>query len=279
MTTFQRQARPHTIGEVLRRRWPIPLHEVDILLAHTLHCNPVFIYSHPEQALTNKQWRALQQTIKRRRQNEPIAYITKHKEFFGLDFTVTPAVLIPRPDTELLVETVIAAAPRQAKIADIGTGSGNIAISIKQTRPDCSLYATDISVSALTVARHNAKRLQSAVRFYRGDVLQALPKKLIPALDVICFNAPYLTKAEAKKTGLAYEPQLALTPFGKPTQLIERLLSQAQCLLKPKTLIAFEIGYQQANAVQKLCRHYFPHSIIIIKKDLGGFDRLVLCKI
>lgn len=279
MTTHRRRTQPHAIGEVLRRRWSIPLHEVDILLAHTLRCNPVFMYSHPEQALTKKQWHTLQQAVRRRQQNEPIAYITKHKEFFGLDFTVTPAVLIPRPDTELLVETVIAAAPRQANIADIGTGSGNIAISIKQARPDCSLYATDISASALTVARHNAKRLQSAVRFYRGDVLQALPKKLIPTLDVICFNAPYLTKAEAKKTGLAYEPQLALTPAGKSTQLIERLLSQAQSLLKPKTLIAFEIGYQQANALQKLCRSYFSHSTITIKKDLGGFDRVVLCKL
>lgn len=269
-----------SVGELLQRSWHrVPLHEIDILLAHHLKHDQVFLYSHPEYRLTAPQWQKFQQSVTRRQRGEPIAYITGHKEFFDLDFVVSRAVLIPRPDTELLVETAAALAPAHAVVVDIGTGSGNIAVALKIQRPDCTLLATDISAAALNLARRNAKRHKVNIRFYRGDVLRALPRQLEHKLDLICFNAPYLTKTEARKAGLAFEPHVALTPKGKPCELIERLLQQAQPFLKPTGKILLEIGYNQGKAVQKLCHTYLPHVTTTIKKDLGGFDRVVICSL
>jgi len=254
----------------------VSLHEIDILLSYVLHKPKEFIYGHPQHTLTTSQQTKIFALLKRRRAGEPIAYLTGHKEFYGLDFLVSPAVLIPRPDTELLVEMVLDVCVRtNYTIADIGTGSGNIAITLKHSLPNCTVIATDVSSAALAIAKKNAKHLQTKLQFFQGDVLQALPKRLHHTIDVLIFNAPYLTKTEAKKANLAHEPQLALTAPGQPTELIERLLQQASEFLTPTGHIFLEIGYRQAQQVQKLCHRYFPTAQVSVQKDLGGFDRVV----
>lgn len=263
-------------------RHGVSLHEIDILLSSVLKKTREFIYSHPEYTLTATQFKNLKQYIKRRRAGEPIAYITGSKEFYGLDFIVTPDVLIPRPDTELLVESVLAYADtRKGKLlmADIGTGSGNIAITIKhELQNRCNMIATDISAAAVRVARKNAKRNNTPIQFYTSDVLAKLPKTLYGKIDVLLCNAPYLTKTEARKKNLAFEPQVALTPSGAPTSIIEQLLQQAPAFLTPGAVIFLEMGHRQAKQVHALCKKYFPQAKTTTLKDLGNFDRVVICK-
>lgn len=260
----------------------IPLHEVDIILAGVLKKSREFLYSHPEHSLTEAHIAKLRSQLKRRYNGEPIAYITGIKEFYGLDFIVSPAVLIPRPDTELLVESILAYADSQNRsllMADIGTGSGNIAIAIKhELQNHCSMIASDISITALGIAKKNAVHNKTAIDFYRSDVLKSLPKKYLGKVDVLICNAPYLTKTEARKKNLAFEPQVALTPTGSPTSIIEQLLQQAKTFLKPNGVIFLEMGHRQARQVTALCKKYFPKAKTKTYKDLGKFDRVIVCR-
>lgn len=263
-------------------RQNVPLHEIDIILAAILHKSREFLYSHPEHSLTKAQVAKLTTLLKRRSNGEPVAYITGTKEFYGLDFTVSPAVLIPRPDTELLVESILGYADSQNRplvMADIGTGSGNIAIAVKhELQNRCSMIASDISATAIRIAKKNASHNKTAVEFYTSDVMKNLPKKYYGKLDVLICNAPYLTKTEARKKNLSFEPQVALTPPGSPTSIIEQLLQQAKEFLKPDGVIFLEMGHRQAAQVSTLCKKYFPNSKTTTYKDLGKFDRVVVCK-
>ncbi|MBI4407951.1 MAG: peptide chain release factor N(5)-glutamine methyltransferase [Candidatus Kerfeldbacteria bacterium] len=253
----------------------ISLHEMDILMSFVLRKPKEFVYAHPTYTLSKSQVKKFDTLVQRREQGEPIAYLTGHKEFYGLDFLVNKAVLIPRPSTETLIETVLPALKSKQLICDVGTGSGNIALTLKYLKPNCVVIATDVSASALQVAKQNAKRLKTTVRFYRSNVLRQLPKSLRGKIDIITFNAPYLTKQEASKANLQYEPRIALTPTGSPTSLIEQLLQQASTFLKPTGQIYFEIGHRQAKQVARLCQKYFPAATITVIKDLGGWDRVV----
>lgn len=261
----------------------VPLHEIDIILAAVLKKSREFLYSHPEYPLTKAHITKLTAQLKRRGNGEPIAYITGTKEFYGLDFIVNPAVLIPRPDTELLVESILTYADSQKRsllMADIGTGSGNIAIAVKhELQNRCVMIASDISATALRIAKKNAVHNKTAIEFYRSDVLKSIPKKYHGKLDILICNAPYLTKTEARKKNLAFEPQVALTPTGSPTSIIEQLLQQAKEFLKPGGVIFLEMGHRQAKQVSALCKKYFPKAKTKTYKDLGKFDRVVECRL
>lgn len=275
-----------TIADSMQRRYAnVPLHEIDILLAHCLQKDTIFLYSHPKYRLTPAQRVALQTAIHRRQRGEPMAYITGHKEFFGLDFCVNRAVLIPRPDTELLVEHALEYLPKQSwskppVVVDIGTGSGNIAISLAKEFPQAAVTMTDISKNALRVAQKNAQRHQVSIQKYCGHLLEALPRRYHRTINVLTCNAPYLSKVEARKSMLAYEPKVALTPpLGSSTQLIEELLRQAPAYVAPRAVIFLEIGYRQAHRVTAFCQRLFPNCTITIYQDLGKFDRLVECQV
>lgn len=254
-----------------------------MLVAAVLGKPKEFVYGNPGYKLSAVQLRKLKQAIKRRANDEPMAYILGHKEFYGLEFLVDKRVLVPRPSTELLIETVVAdcrdvrsyVSTTSKTILDVGTGSGNIAITLKHLLPNCTVLASDVSAAALQVAQKNSKQLKVPVQFYRSNVLKQLPKTLHGKVDIITFNAPYLTKQEAGKQNLQYEPQVALTPTGAPTSLIEQLLHQAAPFLKPHSTIYFEMGHRQANQVRKLCLKYFPGSTVQVYQDLGGWDRVV----
>ncbi|MDR0933670.1 MAG: peptide chain release factor N(5)-glutamine methyltransferase, partial [Burkholderiaceae bacterium] len=216
-----------------------PLDPVDlrILLSHALGLTHVQLVTQSERALDAKEADRVSGLVARRQKGEPIAHITGEREFYGLPFMVTPDVLIPRPETELLVELAIKRLPANGKVLDMGTGSGAIAIAIAHERPDASVTATDISPAALEVARQNAERnLQSVgreVAFYQGSWFEALPAP--SRFDVIVSNPPYITKDDPhlSQGDLRFEPPGALTDFGDGLSAFRTLVARALAWLQP----------------------------------------------
>jgi release factor glutamine methyltransferase len=212
--------------------------------------------------------------------HEPTAYITGHKEFFGIDFKVSPSTLIPRADTELLVETAIGLAntafPQSCLIADVGTGCGAIAIALAQHLPQANIYATDISDTALEVALSNCHkhRVSDRVTLILGDLLDSLSEPV----HLIIANLPYISEPELSKLPLEislFEPRMALAGGADGLIQIERLLSQASSKLLSGGAILLEVGYDQGSAVKSLARKCFPTAKISVVTDLSGMDRLV----
>lgn len=210
--------------------------DADILLSHAIDKSKEYLYTYPEKNLTKKQTEKYNRLIKKRIKKIPVAYLTNHKEFFNLDFYVDKNVLIPRPLTESLVEEVIKEAKnKKINIADIGTGSGCIAIALKKHLPQATVYATDISIAALNVAKKNAKKHRVKIKFFQGDLLAPLSNKKI---DIIVANLPYLTKSQIKNE-LKYEPKTALLGGDK---YIKKLLRQAKELKYQPEKIFLETG-------------------------------------
>jgi release factor glutamine methyltransferase len=238
------------------------------------------LYANSRQDLSPEQTLAFSDLIQRRVHHEPTAYITGHKEFFGIDFKVSPSTLIPRPDTELLVETAIkltnSAFPQSCLIADIGTGCGAIAIALALHLPKAKIYATEISTAALEVARSNCRkhRVSNMVRLLQGDLLEPLPEPV----QIIVANLPYISESEMPKLPLEismFEPQLALAGGTDGLTQIRRLLSQAGSKLLSGGAVLLEIGYDQGSAVKDLARKYFPSAEVSVATDLSGLDRVV----
>jgi len=253
--------------------------DAELLLAHALGVDRTWLMAHPEQGLTPAQQAAFRAMLARRTAREPLAYITGERWFYDIVLHVTPAVLVPRPETEELVERALAwlqTHPR-AVVADIGVGSGAIALTVaKHAPPAVRIFATDISAPALDVARTNARRLGLAGRlvFLQGDLLAPLPEPV----DLLLANLPYV--AERDRPGLApevrvHEPAAAL--FSGPAGLehLRRLLAQAPECLRPGGAVLLEIGYDQGPAVIELARRAFPRATLHLHQDLAGLDRLL----
>jgi release factor glutamine methyltransferase len=230
--------------------------------------------------MSSEQIASYSSLVKRRINHEPTAYITGHKEFFGIDFTVTPDTIIPRPDTELLVENAIELArtrlPESCLIGDIGTGCGAIAIALARHLPRARIYATDISAPALEVARSNCHRhgVSERVILLQGDVLEPLPEPV----HLIVSNLPYIRESELPTMPpeiAMYEPRIAFAGGKDGLRLVERLLSQVSRRLLNDGAVLIEIGYDQGLAVSELARKYFPNAEIGVATDLSGLDRLV----
>lgn len=254
----------------------ITMHEIDILMSFVLHKPKEFIYAHPTHTLTKAQYHKFQTLVKRREKGEPIAYLTGHKEFYGLDFIVNKDVLIPRPDTETLIYAVLPQLKPGQLVCDVGTGSGNIAVTLKYHQPKCTVIASDISKPALTVAKTNAKKHKTNILFYRSDILKNFPKKYYGKIDWLICNAPYLTKREASKQSLRYEPRLALTPKNDAVSIIKKLLEQSPKFLSPVGRIVLEIGYNQAERIKKITQKIYPHCKVTIIRDYAQLDRVVV---
>ncbi len=225
--------------------------DADILLSFVLKKPKEFLYTYPEKKLTKNQLAGFNRLINCRVKREPVAYLTHHKEFYGLDFYVDKNVLIPRPLTESLVEEVINYAKNQRlTIADIGTGSGCIAITLKKHLPNTTIYATDISPAALKVAKKNARKHKTKIKFFKGNLLEPfLPPSSRKAtfrnvafkIDYIVANLPYLNKTQIKNE-LKYEPKTALLGGDK---YIKELLWQAKKLKPRPKKIFLEIKQKQ----------------------------------
>ncbi len=253
--------------------------EAELLLMHALRLDRVHLYQRLEDELAPSQNDGFRALLQRRLAHEPLPYITGHREFYGLDLEVTPAVLIPRPETETLVEHAIAFARTLTgplTIADIGTGSGAIAISLAVALPDARLIATDISADALAVVRRNAGRHAVADRmdFREGDMLEPIPERV----QVITANLPYLTTAmwqDEYPEVHGHEPRLALDGGPDGLDQVRRLLADAPTHLTANAALLAEIGEWQGDAAQALARAAFPTARITTHPDLAGRDRVL----
>jgi release factor glutamine methyltransferase len=246
--------------------------ESELLLRHTLNIDRVQLYIDLEKELTPRQEQAFRRLLERRLRGEPAAYITGRREFYGLDFEVNPAVLIPRPESELLVETALSVAKNNhlSIIADIGTGSGAIAVSLALNLPEAKIYAIDISTAALEVAYVNCRRhgVSDRVCLLEGDLLEPLREPV----DLIVANLPYVRGSELTPE---FEPPLALDGGADGTEVIARLCRQADGRLNPGGWLLLEIGQGQVEAVTDILHNIFTGGEIGVIPDLGGIERVV----
>lgn len=255
-----------------------PRLNAETLLARVLEKDRVYLYANYFAPVNQNEREQYRELIKRRIAREPLAYLLGKREFMSLDFKVTPAVLIPRPETELLVETVLELAPQDqpAAICDVGTGSGAIAVSLAYYLPQAQVTAVDISASALEIARYNADQHGVKVRFLEGDLLASVPAE--EQFDFICANLPYISEEEFSGLDpevLRYEPRLALWGCGDGLELYRRFAPQAWQCLRPGGYILMEIGCAQGEAAAAL----WPSSAQVqVRQDWAGRDRLVIVK-
>jgi len=228
--------------------------EAEILLAFTLEKPRSFLYTWPEHLLNAEQLKLFESIVKRRSEGEPVAYITGVREFWGLLLKVTPATLIPRPETERLVEIALQYIPEDEprKIADLGTGSGAIALAIASERPHCQILATDINLQTLDVARQNQQTLRlNNIKFFLGDWLNPLAGQ---KFDLIISNPPYVAANDPhlQQGDLRFEPTQALSSGPDGLQDIRNILSNADNFLHPGGWLLLEHGYDQGEAVTDL---------------------------
>ncbi len=247
--------------------------ESELLLRQSTGLGRVQLYMEPERQLTLEEKETLRQFIKRRLAGEPTAYITGLREFYGLDFCVSPDVLIPRPESELLVEIAISLAKdrRSPLIADIGAGCGAIAISLALALPRARIYASDVSAPALEMTLVNCRRhgVTDRIRLLCGDMLGPLPGPV----DFIIANLPYVKQSEVTKDG--FEPPLALNGGRDGLEKIRRLCHQAGDKLRPEGYLLLEIGQGQERAVAALLGRLYPGARIEVTPDLSGIDRVI----
>lgn len=224
-----------------------------ILICHALNLTRTQLITRSDHILTADEIRAVASLFERRLAGEPIAYITGEREFYGLPFKVAPGVLIPRPETELLVELAISQAPQQACVLDMGTGSGAIAVALAHARPDLQVWALDQSEAALAIAQDNAQRHQVAVHFLQSDWYQAIEDQ---QFDVIVSNPPYIVAGDAHLTqgDLRFEPIDALTDHADGLSALRTIITGARHHVKPDGWLMMEHGYDQAAAVRALLK-------------------------
>ncbi|KAF1045869.1 MAG: Release factor glutamine methyltransferase [Herbaspirillum frisingense] len=262
-----------TLATVLKTA-PLDALENRILLCHALRLTRVQLITQSERRLTLAEADALGALFARRLRGEPIAYIVGAREFYGLDFRVTPDVLIPRPDTELLVELAMERLPQGGRLLDMGTGSGAIAVAIAHTRPDASISALDASAAALEVARGNASTNGVQVDFRLSDWYQGLPAAT-PAFDVIAANPPYIVAGDAhlSQGDLRFEPVDALTDHADGLSDLRSIIAGAGAHLRRGGWLLMEHGYDQAAAVRALLSGT-GFGEVQSWKDLAGIERV-----
>ena len=233
--------------------------------------NRAQILAYPERELPADAGQQLKTLLEQLRSGKPMAYITGCREFWGLELQVTPDVLIPRPETELLVELAINLAPSEGKLIDLGTGSGAIAIAIKTERPDLSVSASDISCAALQVARRNAEHFGVGIVFSQQSWLQETTAQW----DMIVSNPPYIAHTDPHLPSLAAEPSQALVAGVDGLRDIRIIIHQAATRLTPEGYVLIEHGYNQAQEVQQLMS---TAGLVNVqsKKDLAGINRVTL---
>ena len=248
--------------------------DAERLILHALSLSPNHLRAYPEMPLSPDQQHRIQSLIARRLAHEPLQYILGKQEFFSLNLRVTPATLIPRPETELLVEAVLDRRP--ARIVDVGTGSGAIAIALAHHLPQAHILALDLSPEALIIARENAEahHVAERIQFFASDLLAALPRDFHP--DAIVSNPPYIPETDRPTLHPQvrdHEPELALFAGPDGLALYRRLIPQARQALAPQGLLAVEFGFGQADALTQLLTEW---NVIEVCNDLQNIPRVVL---
>jgi len=255
-----------------------PALDAQTLSAHILGKSRAWLLAHPEYLLTPEEEARLEEAAARLQEGVPLPYVLGRWEFYGLTFTLTPDVLIPRPETELLVEQALAwlrRHPRRRLTVDVGTGSGCIAITLAKHIADLQVLATDLSSAALTVARANSciHGVEQRIRFLQADLLQPLGEA---RFDLICANPPYIPSATLRRLAVyGREPTLALDGGEDGLRIIRPLLAQARRHLDPGGLLLIEIEATLGEAAHALAHQLFPHAEIKLRRDLAGHNRLL----
>lgn len=285
-----KQALNAAIARLTEDHVPSPRLNAELLLMFTLNADRAYLYAHPERELTTDETTRYEVALAERARGVPAQYITGHQEFWGMDLIVSPAVLIPRPETEHVIETVIellasASGVRRpafesrklkagTRILDVGTGSGCIALALAKELPQAEIHATDISAVALDVARTNAARhqLESRIQFREADLLAGVENE---SFDFIVSNPPYVGESEEDQVQLEvrkFEPRNAV--FAGPTglEVITRLIPQAHAALTPRGWLVMEIGGTIAEAVRELL---WDWNDVKILPDLQSIPRVV----
>jgi release factor glutamine methyltransferase len=289
---------------------PARLH-AEVLLMHVLHCDRAYLFAHPEREIAADEQLQFARLMARRAAGEPLQYLTGHQEFWGQDFLVTSDVLIPRPETEHLIEAVLElvrachpgrensgegkAGSARLKIVDVGTGSGAIAITLARELPMAEVYAVDVSPEALAVARANAERLGALVHFLQSDLLGSFARGVSPAcnaevtgerkigsrgcdasFDFVVSNPPYVGLNDAVQEEVRrHEPLLALFAGGDGLDVIRRLIPQAREALRPSGWLVMEIGHGQEADVHALLTDWAQ---VQSRHDLAGIARVILAR-
>ncbi len=251
-----------------------PRLDAEVLLAHSLGLKRMDLYLQFERLLSEAELAPYRNLIARRSKGEPVAYLVGHKEFMALDFEVTPAVLVPNPDTEVLVQRAVAIA-RDARgplrAADVGTGSGCIAVALAHYAPEVEVWACDISAEALEVARRNVHRheLDSRVHLEHGDLLEPLPGDL----DLVCANLPYVDPNALLPREVRVQPSTALFAEGGGAATVVRLIRAAPARMKAHGRLLAEIDPSILDAVTEAARASFKE--VCVHRDLGGHERVM----
>jgi release factor glutamine methyltransferase len=278
------------IARLTAAQVPSPRLNAELLLMFTLNCDRAYLFAHPERELTDDEQSRYDSALAERARGVPAQYITGHQEFWGMDLIVSPAVLIPRPETEHVIEAVLASverAPlRQAqgklspveplRLVDVGTGSGAIALALAKEFPHAEIHATDISPAALEIARANAARLQVArrIQFHQADLLAGID----PPFDSVVSNPPYVGESEEDEVQLEvrkFEPRNAV--FAGPTglEVIARLIPQAYAILRPGGCLLMEISGTIAGQTRHLLRDWDDVDIV---SDLQSIPRVAIAR-
>ncbi|HSN93662.1 MAG TPA: peptide chain release factor N(5)-glutamine methyltransferase [Anaerolineaceae bacterium] len=254
-----------------------PYNHALVLLSHILGESKSWVLAHPDLYLSQRQISELSNLTTRLTNGEPLPYLTGKQAFFGLDFKVDQNVLIPRPETELMVEealTWLKVHPNAREGIDLGTGSGCVAISLVLNCPELNMCAVDISAKSLLVAMENAIRLhcEDRIRFTQSDLF----KDVTRCYNMVCANLPYIPTEElAMVKSLPYEPRLALDGGKTGLELIERSMIDGRAHLQKPFLLLYEFQFDKASEVEKLAEMYYPLANRKILKDLAGLDRIL----
>lgn len=262
---------------------PSPRMNAELLLMFTLGCDRAYLYAHPERDLTSDENTRYDAALSERARGVPAQYITGHQEFWGMDFIVAPAVLIPRPETEHLVETVLSCVGPMAlstgpfRLIDVGTGSGCVAVALAKELPRMEIYATDISDAALEIASANAARhqVQSRIHFHHADLLAGFDDNFF---DFIVSNPPYVGELEADQVQVEvrkFEPRSAVFAGPTGTEVIARLIPQAHAALRPGGWLMMEISGTIVERTRQLLTGWEE---IRIENDLQGIPRVAAAR-
>ena len=281
-----------TLGSAIQRlnlaHVPSPRMNAELLLMFTLECDRAYLHAHPERELNAAEQGRYDEALAERVRGVPAQYITGHQEFWGMDLIVTPAVIIPRPETEQVIETVLRLAsagegPRPAstlalRIVDVGTGSGCIALALAKELPRAEIHATDISPAALEIARVDAARhqLEGRVRFHETDLLQGFESN---AFDFVVSNPPYVGESEEDQVQLEvrkFEPRQAVFAGATGLEVIALLIPQARSVLKPGGSLVMEISGTIAEGVRGLLAGW---NDVQITNDLQGIPRVISARV
>ena len=253
-----------------------PRLDAELIIVHSLAIPRYSFIADPSKQISSADASACGPLLRRRALREPLAYIIGSREFYGLDFAVDERVLVPRPETELLVETALRLLPPRGVMLDLCTGSGAVAVAVAHERSDCSVTGSDISDAALAVARANGERLaRGHVRFVKSDLFEAFVGE---RFDLVTANPPYIDPAleGSLQRELSFEPKLALYAPDSGSGIIRRIMQDAHRFLEPGGALAMEIGFDQGNFVRDLAMS--AGAECRVEKDLSGHDRCMIVR-